>query len=186
MIRDARSAWRRLMSERFIMATFSDADSVVRATRALRKARFRVYDVYTPFPMEELEHQIVGRSSRIPWITLFAGAGGAMGALLLQFYTAVLDWPLNVGGKPANSTLAFVPITFELTVLVAGLATVAALLLRARLFPGKPGRLAAEGVTNDRFALVLRPRAASFDALSVHWILKQHGAVEIQERAAGT
>jgi len=164
------------------VATFSDADAVVRASRSLRDANCRIYDAYTPYPIEELEHEIGVRQSRLPWITLWAGAGGALSALLLQFYTAVLDWPLNVGGKPANSTLAFIPITFELTVLFAGLATVAALLLRVRLFPGKQPRLVAEGVTNNRFALLLLQQDDSDDPQAVRRILKHNGAAEIDER----
>jgi hypothetical protein len=117
------------------------------------------------------------------WVTFSAGAGAALGALLLQFYMAVLDWPLNVGGKPPNSTLAFIPITFELTILAGGLATVAALLVRARLFPGKREWLATHAVTNDRFALLLRKRDASFDTQSARQILIESGAFEIEEKA---
>ena len=68
----------------------------------------------------------------------------------------MFDWTLNVGGKPDNSTLAFVPISFELTILAAGLATAKAFLFRSRLYPGAPARLAAPRVTDDRFAIVLR------------------------------
>ena len=92
------------------------------------------------------------RRSRLPFVTLLAGLAGLCFALLFQYYTAVFDWPLDVGGKPENSTLAFVPICFELTVLFGGLATVAAFLLRARLFPGKREQLPVLGVTNDVFA----------------------------------
>jgi hypothetical protein len=171
------------VSKQFLVATFLDSEAVARAARALRDANFRIYDVHTPFPLEEVEHEIGIRSSRLGWITFSAGVGAALGALLLQFYMAVLDWPLNVGGKPANSTLAFIPITFELTVLAGALATVAALFVRARLFPGKRERLAAQGVTNDRFALLLRRRDASFDAQNARQILLQSGAFEIQERS---
>jgi len=171
------------VSKQFLVATFLDSEAVVRAVRALRGADFRIYDVHTPFPLEEVEHEIGIRSSRLGWVTFSAGVGAALGALLLQFYMAVLDWPLNVGGKPANSTLAFIPITFELTILAGGLATVAALLVRSRLFPGRRARLAARGVTNDRFALLLRKRDASFDALSARQILKQSGAFDIEERS---
>jgi len=171
------------VSKHFLVATFLDADAIVRASRSLRDADFRIYDAYAPYPIEELEHEIGVRPSRLPWITLWAGAAGALGALLLQFYAAALDWPLNVGGKPANSTLAFIPITFELTVLFGGLATVAGLLLRVRLFPGKQARLVADGVTNDRFALLLLQQDAAGDPQAARRILKHNGAVEIEEMA---
>ena len=86
----------------------------------------------------------------LPWVTFVVGCCALALALTFQFYTTVLDWPLNVGGKPDNSTLAFVPICFELTVLISGLATVAALFLRARLYPGKEGAL-IRGWRNQRY-----------------------------------
>jgi hypothetical protein len=112
---------------------------------------------------------------------LAAALVGLLTALALQFYTVVYDWPLNVGGKPDNSTLAFVPICFELTVLFGGLATVGALFLRARMFPGRGERLPAEGVTNNRFALVLRKRD-SFDTERARLLLEKSGAEAIEEK----
>src|SRR5262249_61240576 len=70
--------------------------------------------------------------SRLPFVTLFGGAFGAAGALAMQFYMAVFDWPLNVGGEPPNSLLAFVPIAFELPVLFSGLVPASAFFLRSR------------------------------------------------------
>jgi hypothetical protein len=96
-------------------------------------------------------------------------------------YTTVLDWPLNVGGKPDNSTLAFIPICFELTVLIGGLSTVAALLFRARLFPGKKVRLPVPKITDDKFAIVLRRRTEHFDPVLVSRLLRNSGACDVHE-----
>jgi hypothetical protein len=120
----------------------------------------------------------------LPWVTFIVGMCALTGALILQFYTSVLDWPLNVGGKPNNSTLAFLPITFELTVLLGGLSIVAALFIRARLYPGKKERLIVEGVTNNKFALVFRKKDASFDARRARQLLEQSGADRVQEKEA--
>jgi hypothetical protein len=112
------------------------------------------------------------------------GSCALLFAVCFQFYATVLDWPLNVGGKPDNSALAFVPITFELTVLLGGLSTVAALLVRAKLFPGKREELIADGVTNDRFVLALRKRDAHFDKALACALLEECGAFEIEEKEA--
>jgi hypothetical protein len=109
-------------------------------------------------------------------MSLAAGVFGLGIAMGLQFYAGVFDWNLNVGGKPDNSTLAFVPIAFELTVLFAGLAAVAAFLLRAGLFPGARARLLSEGTTEDTFAVVLRRRDATFDAGEARRLLMETGA----------
>jgi hypothetical protein len=169
------------MLRAFWVATFSDVNRLADAVRAARRKNLRIYDVYAPFPVHHLDEVMGLRRTRLPWVTLAAGFAGLCSALLLQFYTAVLDWPLNVGGKPDNSTLAFIPISFELTVLFGGLATVAAFFLRARLFPGKRECLVAVGVTNNTFALVLR-KHDEFDASLAYSVLQENGAHAIEEK----
>jgi len=172
------------MPRSFLVATFTDAEKLLHAVRALTREDFRIYDVYAPYPIHGLDAAMGARRTRLPWVTFVVGCCALALALTFQFYTTVLDWPLNVGGKPDNSTLAFVPICFELTVLLSGLATVAALFLRARLYPGKRESLFAEGVTNDIFALVLRKSEASFDSYSARKLLQESGADRIREREA--
>jgi hypothetical protein len=167
----------------FLAARFADEDCLIDAVRLLREERFRIYDVYSPYPIHALDEAMGIRRTRLPWITLLAGLAGLAFAIVFQFYAAVLDWPLNVGGKPDNSTLAFVPISFELMVLAAALSTVAAFFIRARLFPGKGEELAAEGVTDDAFALVLRQRE-DFDIERARALLEECGAHSIEELAA--
>ncbi len=172
------------MPDKFLVATFTDPGTLLAAVRAVREDRFRIYDVYAPYPVHDLDHAMGIKRSRLPWITFVVGVLALSFALTFQFYTSALDWPLNVGGKPDNSTLAFVPICFELTVLLSGLATVAALFLRARLYPGKEASRFADDVTNDTFALVLRARENDFDAHLARRVLEKSGADRIWEREA--
>lgn len=172
------------MLKDFVIATFSDAEELLNAVRHLRAHNISVYDVYSPYPVHGMDEAMGLRRSRIPWVTLIAGFLGLLTALTFQFYTNIFDWPLNVGGKPDNSTLAFVPICFELTVLLGGLATVAALLLRARLFPGKREQLPIEGVTNNSFAVVVRRKNANFNVPAVCELLDESGAEQIAVREA--
>lgn len=139
---------------RFV-AFFSEGAGALAAAKNLIRDGFEVEEIYGPYPLHGADGVLGRRRSRLPWITLLAGAFGGLSALAFQFYTAVIDWPMNVGGKPANSTLAFIPITFELTVLLGGLASAAAFLAVSRLIPRlRPPRL-LPGVTYDRFALVV-------------------------------
>ena len=170
------------MPRSFLVATFSDAETLLQAVREVKEDDFRIYDVYAPYPIHGLDAAMGVRRSRLPWVTFIAGIMALTFALTFLFYTTVLDWPLNVGGKPDNSTLAFVPICFELTVLISGLATVAALFLRARLYPGNKEFLFADGVTNDTFALVLRQRGDGFDVRRAWQILEESGADRIREK----
>ena len=173
------------MHRQFLVGCFAGEDGVRRAVQRLYARGFRVYDVHTPYPVHGLDDAMGLRRSRIPWVTLFAGLVGLASALLLQFYCAVWDWPLNVGGKPRNSTLAFVPISFELTVLCAGLATAFAFLLRSRLFPGARPRVFDEAATDDVFAVVLRKRDATFDAGEARRLMLESGAYEVRVKELG-
>ena len=167
------------MLREFLVGCFADEDGARTAVQRLSARGFRVHDVFTPYPVHGLDEAMGLRRSRLPWMSLAAGVFGLGVAMGLQFYAGVFDWNLNVGGKPDNSTLAFVPIGFELTVLFAGLATVAAFLLRAGLFPGAGARLLAEGTTEDTFAVVLRRRDATFDAGEARRLLMETGARQV-------
>jgi hypothetical protein len=171
------------MLRSFLVGTFQDADSLMSAVRPMRSENFRIFDVYSPYPIHGLDEAMGIRRTRLPFVTLLVGLMGLSIAVSLQYFT-IMDWPLNVGGKPQNSTLAFLPICFELTVLLGGLATVAALFLRTRLYPGKMEQLPAEGVTNNMFALVVRlPDTAAGDRRARE-LLMSHGAVNVQEKEA--
>ena len=172
------------MSRSFLVAIFADAGTVLNAVAPLRQARFRIDDVFSPFPIHGLDQALQRRRTRLPVVTLVVGLTGLALAIALQAYTNLVDWPMNVGGKPDNSALAFIPICFELTVLLGGLGTVAAFFLRVRLFPGKRPRLPAAGITDDRFALVLRRPEDEPEARRAWRMLEQLGALEIEERRA--
>jgi hypothetical protein len=172
------------MRGNILVATFPDVDGLLRAVRRARREMLRVYDVFAPFPVHGLDEAMGIRHTRLPKVTLIAGLTGLAFALSLQFYANVLDWPLNVGGKPDNTTLAFIPISFELTVLFAGLTTVAAFLLRAKLFPGKQPWLPAPGVTDDVFALVLRKPTAEETHKRALALLADCGAASVTESEA--
>jgi len=162
----------------FLVATFGDERRLLNAVRAVRARGLRVHDVYGPYPVHGLDDALAIRRSRLPLATLVGGVLGLLAALSFQFYVAVFDWRLNVGGKPDNSTLAFVPIAFEMAMLGAGLATVAALLLRCGLFPTARVPVLETSATDDLFALVLRWRHVAFDA-QVERVLYEHGAQQV-------
>lgn len=172
------------MRRQFLVATFSDPDNLIEAVKRVRREHFRLFDVFAPYPVHGLDEAMGIRRTRLPRVTLLAGLCGLAFALSLQFYANVLDWPLNVGGKPDNSTLAFIPISFELTVLFAGLGTVAAFFLRARLYPGKLEKLAAPGVTDNVFALVVRKPPGPDGIERAQAIFRECGATTISDREA--
>jgi hypothetical protein len=92
----------------------------------------------------------------------------------------VIDWPLNVGGKPDASLLAFVPIAFELTILGAGLATAAGLLIRSRLAPFRTAAVVDRSATDDTFAVAVYCRDSALDRRLVEQLLLNHGAMSVE------
>lgn len=169
------------MPREYLVGTFADPAALVQAVTEIRDHGFKIYDVYTPCPVHGLAEAMGLQRSRLPYVALVAGLAGLLSAIGFQFYAAVFDWSLNVGGKPDNSTLAFVPITFEITVLAAGVMTAKAFVLRSGLFPRVRARVPDPRVTDDRFAIALRWRASVFDTREVHRIMLECGAIGITQ-----
>jgi hypothetical protein len=159
-----------------VVGRFAHEQPVLDAVAAIRSRGLRVDDVYSPYPIHRLDEAMALRRTRLPLATLTGGVLGGIGALALEYYTSVVSWPLNVGGKPDNSLLAFVPIAFELTILGAGLLTFMAFILRCRLVPFASAPVADEAVTDDTFAIVVRCRDTAFDRRMVERLLLDHGA----------
>jgi hypothetical protein len=105
-----------------VMAEFAHPEQLLAATRAAFDAGYRNMEAYTPYSVEGLAEALGFTRTKVPLITLIGGIAGALTAYGMQWYSAVIDYPLNVGGRPLHSWPAFVPITFELTVLFAAIA----------------------------------------------------------------
>jgi hypothetical protein len=107
-----------------LMAEFENPSDAVAAARHVYEEGYRRIDAFSPYPVEELSEAIGVHSTGMPLLVLLGGiVGGSLG-YLMQFYLLVIDYPLNVGGKPPHSWPAFMPITFECTVLGAALFAV--------------------------------------------------------------
>jgi hypothetical protein len=111
-----------------LMAEFEDPTSLVAATRRAHDAGYRSMDAYSPFPIEELHDALGTRHTRLPLIVLVGGLCGGIGGYTLEYWSSVIAYPLNIGGKPLHSWPAFIPVTFETTILGAALACVLGML----------------------------------------------------------
>ena len=111
-----------------LMAEFDDATSLVAATERAHREGYRSMDAYSPFPIEELHEALGARHTRLPLIVLIGGLCGCIGGYGLQYWSSVMAYPLNIGGKPLHSWPAFIPVTFECTILVAALSAVLGML----------------------------------------------------------
>lgn len=163
---------------RFFVSYFESEEAILGATQAAREAGYAIHDVFTPYAVHGLDQAMGLRKSRIALVCFVAAMVGLVFAILFQWWTSTISWPLNIGGKPHASLPAYVPITFEITVLVSGLTTVAALFIRSRLRPLKQPKLLLPRVTNDRFALVLVTEGSHFNSREAEALCDRFGSVE--------
>src|SRR5437879_13222180 len=110
-----------------LMAEFKTAEEVLQATRRARTEGYRNLDAYTPYPVEGLATELGLTRTRVPLVVLLGGLVGAGGGFFLQYWAAAVDYPLNERGRPYYSWPAFIPITFELLVLLAALPALPAM-----------------------------------------------------------
>jgi hypothetical protein len=156
-----------------------DDHELVKAAAKVRDAGYKKFDAITPFPVHGLEEAIGIKRSVIPWVTFFAALTGLACALALEFWCSAIDWPINVGGKPFFSGPAFVPIMFELTVLFAALASVAALIILTRL-PKVDPPLIDPDLTSHKFAIFIPENDVNYDAARAEQLLKSLGAQSVK------
>jgi Protein of unknown function (DUF3341) len=116
-----------------VMAEFTTPEQLLAAARAAREMGFRKMDAYSPYAVEGVAEAIGLHKTRVPLVVLIGGIIGGLIAYVMQWFSAVIDYPLNVGGRPLHSWPAFVPITFELVVLFAALAGLIGMLAMNRL-----------------------------------------------------
>ena len=160
-----------------LVGFFEGEGEILSATRAARKAGYQIDDVYTPYAVHGMDEAMGMPQSRLSWVTFLAGLTGLVLMLTFEWWMTAVAWPLNVGGKPFFSLPAYIPVAFEFTVLCAGLASVAALFIAAKLYPGKQ-RAQLARVTNDRFALAVKLGGAA-DESSVRKLFEAQHAVEV-------
>lgn len=165
-------------------AEYASPAELLRAASDLHERGYRRIDAYTPFEVEGLDDALGLHRTRIPIVTFVAGLIGAVTGYVIQWYCNSVDYPLNVGGRPIHSVPAFIPITFETTILFAALATFAALLLVSRLPEPWNPLLEIEGferATVDRYWLGVDARDPIFERDATAGDLRATGALRVVE-----
>ena len=165
-----------------LMAEFEDPNALVAAAHRAREAGYRRMDAYSPLPIEELHEAIGFQHTKLPLIVLIGGLVGCLSGYLLQFWVSTMAYPINVGGKPLHSWPAFIPVTFECTILGAALSAVLGMLaLNGLPQPYHPvfnvARFAL--ASRNRFFLCIEARDAKFDLAHTRAFLETLGPREV-------
>ncbi len=167
-----------------LMAEFNTTDDLLKAAERTYAEGYRRMDAFTPFPVEGLAEAIGFHKTRVPLICLIGGLTGCSGGFFLQWWPNVIGYPLNIGGKPFNSWPAFIPITFELTILCAGIFTVLGMLaLNGLPTPYHPVFNAPrfELATRNKFFLCIMARDSKFDAQKTREFLQSLNPREVSD-----
>jgi hypothetical protein len=167
-----------------LLAEFDEPGPLVAAARAAYQGGYRNMDAYTPFPVEHLAEAIGFRTTRLPWLILGGAVVGCLSGFFLQYWVSVSAYPVNIGGRPLNSWPSFIPVTFELTVLVAALTAVFGMLgVNGLPMPYHPlfnvPRFAQ--ASRDRFFLCIEARDPRFDRETTRRFLENQQPREIFE-----
>lgn len=167
----------------FLVGVFDDEDAVVSAVTTVRQSGVTIHEVFSPFPVHGLDEVLGYSRSRLPIAAFLFGMAGTAIALVMQIWMLGYDWPMIIGGKNFASLPPFIPVTFELTVLLSALGMVATFMIVSDLKPYKWPRQFDIRSTDDKHImaidLALNKGKSKAEITS---ILKTAGASEVNEK----
>lgn len=167
-----------------LMAQYDSAADIYHACEEVRDAGYQNWDACTPFPVHGLDDAMGIKRTKLPWMVLGGGLTGGIFAMSFMLWTSAFDYPLDIGGKPLWSIPAFIPVTFELTVLFSVFSCFFGLWFLCRLpqlYHPAFGNKAFEKVTDDKFFILIEAADPKFDATKTKTLLEQTGASLVEE-----
>ncbi|MGE5382837.1 MAG: DUF3341 domain-containing protein [Omnitrophica WOR_2 bacterium] len=169
------------MNNQYIVGVFNDEDTLLAAIHRVKEAGIKIAEIYTPYPIHEAI-EAMGKKSRFTFAAFLFGFIGAISILAFLMYTAVLDWPINYGGKPTNAFPSFIVVTLVLTILTITLASLFTFSVRAKVYPGKSFVMPDERAMDDKFIIVFELDGNLQSSNDLRNLLHESGAEEIHEK----
>jgi hypothetical protein len=167
------------MNTKSIIGVFEDEEKLLDAVHKVKDKGIKIEEVYTPYPVFEVM-EIVGKKSKIRIVAYFYGLFAALSILAFLYYSSVIDWPINYGGKPFNSFPSFIIITLVLTIFSITVLSLLTFSIEAKLFPGQKANVIDYRATDNLFVMVVQSDKDYNNEVPA--ILKEAGAMEIKEQ----
>jgi hypothetical protein len=165
--------------KKFLLGVFDKEDVLISAVKKIREVGVKIHEVFTPYPVHDLDIYLGYKRTRLAKAAFMFGATGTTLAILMQSYMLGFAWPMDIGGKDYIAVPDFIPVTFELTVLVASLGMVATFLVSNNLGPGKNALMFDPRSTDDKFVMAVElDKNAKFTQAELEKILLDAGVCE--------
>ena len=171
------------MIKKFIVGSFEEENVLFPAVKNVRRAGYKLHDVYTPYPVHGLDHAMGLRETSLHTMGFIYGILGLTTAISGMGWIFTTDWPLNIGGKPHFPLPAFIPIAFELTVLFAAVGMVMTFCYLNQMMPGVKKHHFSPRATDDAFVMVIECTDKSNEE-EIKNFLANNGAIEINTQVA--
>jgi hypothetical protein len=169
-------------NKHFLVGVFDDQDELLHAIGHIRHAGVKIYEVYTPYPIHGLEHELGYKRSYMPRAAFLFGATGTTLAITMQTGMMGVDWPMIIGGKSFLAIPDFVPVTFESTVLLASFGMVGTFLVASSMHPLKAPRLFDRRATDDKLIMAIDLGNNSLSEEQIKAILKENHTSEVYRK----
>ena len=171
-------------SKNYLVGIYDDEEVVLSAVKQVKSAGVKVHEVYSPFAVHGLDVAIGHPRTRIPVAAFLFGVTGTCCALFLTIWTMGIDWPMIVGGKDFIALPDFIPVTFEVTVLMAAFGMVFTFWLSNGLWWGNDARMLDVRSTDDMFVLAIDIAGNKMSQADMEKELLNSGAIEVSVKAA--
>ncbi|MGY6744747.1 MAG: DUF3341 domain-containing protein [Cecembia sp.] len=168
----------------FILGVYDDEDVLLGAVTKVRESGVKIHEVYSPFPVHGLDEVLGYKRSRLPIAAFLFGMLGTTLALTMQFYMMKWDWPMIIGGKDYASLPTFIPVTFEMTVLLAAFGMVGVFMISSNLKPWAQPRIFDIRITDDKHVMAIDLATnAGLGEEKISEVLKSSGATEVNKKS---
>ncbi len=166
------------MSKPYFVSVFDEEEKLLAGIKAVKEKKVKIDEIYTPYPMHEVI-EAMGQKSRFTFVAFLYGFAAVVGVLAFLYYTSVIDWPINYGGKPTSAFPSFIIITLVLTIASITILSLLTFSVRAKIYPGKKFILPDLRSTDDKFVMVFNSEEAGAGFEDLKRLLKDCGAEEV-------